>query len=91
MEQQQLPLIEATDPAAGPAQASSPVSTTSAPSTTVGGSGVPPKRRGRRTGSTGPAAGFPGTDWRLDEHTRAVGREGVAAARALLNRANRAA
>jgi hypothetical protein len=90
MEQQQLPLIEATDPAAGPAQAS-PVSTTSSPSTTVGGSGVPPKRRGRRTGSTGPRAGSPGTDWRLDEHTRAVGREGVAAARALLNRADRAA
>ena len=43
------------------------------------------RRHGERgagsAGSTRPAKGSPGTDWRLDEHTRAVGREGVAAAR----------
>jgi len=31
-----------------------------------------------------PAASWPADDWRLDEHTRHVGRRGVAAARALL-------
>jgi hypothetical protein len=30
-------------------------------------------------------------DWRLDEHTRAVGLAGVAAARAILDRGRRAA
>ncbi len=32
----------------------------------------------------------PGHDWRLDEHTRRVGRRGVAAARALLEGASAA-
>jgi hypothetical protein len=99
MEQQQLPLIEATDPSTGPADAASTgsaatsaTSATSGISATSATSGPPSRRKGRRdAGSTGPAKGSPGTDWRLDEHTRAVGREGVAAARALLNRANRAA
>jgi hypothetical protein len=96
MEQQQLPLIEATEPATGSADASSPGSaateTTSETSATSATQGPPSRRKGRRVaGSTRPAKGSPGTDWRLDEHTRAVGREGVAAARALLNRANCAA
>ncbi len=89
MEQQQLPLIEAADHAIGSTRAPSPGS---APAATVALSGTPSQpRAGRMAGSTRPAKGSPATDWRLDEHTRAVGREGVAAARALLERTNRAA
>ncbi|HEX3565649.1 MAG TPA: hypothetical protein VHU17_09765 [Acidimicrobiales bacterium] len=92
MEQQRLPLIEGADHSMGPTDAASSGSAASAPAATTGVSGTPPRGKGRRTaGSTRPAKGSPGTDWRLDEHTRAVGREGVAAARALLNRDNRAA
>ena len=98
MEQQQLPLIEATNQATGPTDAGSPVSASSVEATTTATKDTPttpatsPRRQGRRAaGSAGPAKGSRGSDWRIDEHTRAVGREGVAAARALLNRANRAA
>jgi len=92
MEQPQLPLIEAADHAIGPTDAASPGSAASGTVATAALSGTSSRRRARPTaGSTRPAKGSPGTDWRLDEHTRAVGREGVAAARALLNRANRAA
>jgi hypothetical protein len=92
MEQQQLPLIEAADQTIDPTDAPSPGSATSAPAAPSALSGTRPRQEGRRTaGLTRPAKGSPGDDWRLDEHTRAVGREGVAAARALLNRANRAA
>lgn len=89
MEQQQLPLIESADCTIGPTDAPCPGSAASA---TAAASGTPSRRKGHRTArSTRPAKGSPGTDWRLDEHTRAVGREGVAAVRALLNRDNRAA
>jgi hypothetical protein len=89
MEQQQLPLIEDVNQTEGPSDAPAPGSATSA---TAAVSRPRSRRNGHRTaGSTRPVKGSPGTDWRLDEHTRAVGREGVAAARALLNRANRAA
>jgi len=92
MEQQQLPLIESADCTIGPTDAPCPGSAASATAATAAASGTPSRRKGRRTaGSTRPAKGSPGTDWRLDEHTRAVGREGVAAVRALLNRDNRAA
>lgn len=84
MEQQQLPLIETSDRASGRGHASPPKEAVKA-----GGTSRPSRRRA--AGSPRPAPANPGTDWRLDEHTRAVGREGVAAARALLNRANRAA
>jgi hypothetical protein len=92
MEQQQLPLIEAADRTIDPTDASSPGSTASTTAAAAAASGTQSRRKGGRTpGSTRPAKGSPATDWRLDEHTREVGREGVAAARALLNRANRAA
>jgi hypothetical protein len=89
MEQQQLPLIEDVNQTVGPSDAPARGSAASA---TAAVSGSRSQRNGRRTaGSKRPVKGSPGSDWRLDEHTRAVGREGVAAARALLNRANRAA
>jgi hypothetical protein len=88
MEQQQLPLIETSDRATGTADAVSADADTSATTAT---SGTSSRRARRKVGSTRPPSGTPGTDWRLDEHTRAVGRQGVAAARALLNRNNRAA
>ncbi|HEY6622991.1 MAG TPA: hypothetical protein VIX85_04105 [Acidimicrobiales bacterium] len=84
MEQQRLPLIETSDPESDTGHASPPRKTA-----TVAGTSPPSRRRG--AGSPQPSPGTPGTDWRLDEHTRAVGREGVAAARALLNRDNCAA
>jgi hypothetical protein len=34
--------------------------------------------------TTGPTASGPDAEWRLDEHTREVGRRGIAAARARL-------
>jgi hypothetical protein len=92
MEQQQLPLIEAADQTIDPSDAPSPGSAASDPAAPSAHPGTRPRQKGRRmAGSTRPAKGSPSADWRLDEHTRAVGREGVAAARALLNRANRAA
>jgi hypothetical protein len=92
MEQQQLPLIEATDQAMAPTDA--PGLARSAPTITTTTTTTPgrPSRKDRRgVGSTRPAKGSRADDWRINEHTRAVGREGVAAARALLNRTNRAA
>jgi hypothetical protein len=92
MEQQQLPLIEAAEPTIDPSDAPSPGSPASTPASPSALSGTRARQKGRRTAaSTRPTKGSLGADWRLDEHTRAVGREGVAAARALLNRANRAA
>ncbi|HEX4217126.1 MAG TPA: hypothetical protein VHZ02_02055 [Acidimicrobiales bacterium] len=98
MEQPQLPLIETTAPAptdndgARPGAATTATRSSTPGSGQVSTSGRTSGRKGRRAaGSTRPANGSPESDWRLDEHTRAVGREGVAAARALLDRANRAA
>ena len=87
MEQQQLPLIETSDPESDTGHASAPRKTA-----TAAGTSPPSRRRGAGSPRPSPGTpGTPGTDWRLDEHTRAVGREGVAAARALLNRDNCAA
>jgi hypothetical protein len=36
------------------------------------------------SGSTSPAPKVGPPEWRLDEHTRSIGRQGIAAARALL-------